>query len=163
MDPILVLGRRSGNALLQVDEGYTDDGEDIEVLAESVPVAPAGVMRDALFDSLYFTVTWTMGVTLRITPILDGEEITDEASDLELTERFESDGDEMPRRSRTYVKRLNRDLFDGETRIGRVGMRGTWFGVKIESVGGIGRGALLVDAVSLEFDDDLSETREEIE
>lgn len=161
MEPILVLGQRAGAKLLRADKGFTDDGTAIVVLAETEPVAPAGVTRDCLFDSVYLTVTWTMGVTLRLTPILDGELMSEEAVDLNLEEQFAGDT-EGKRRFQPFVMRLNQDAFEGERLVGREGMRGTWFALRIASVGGIARGTLIVDGVSLEYDDELTETREAV-
>jgi hypothetical protein len=144
--PRLFFGESGGNGLLQVDDGFTDDGVAIVLVAETVPAAPAGVGGDARFIALYFVVTHTMAVTLRVTPVLDGVAIDAEAKDIVLA--AETDRVSVPVKVPLSIGALRADL----TEWGRFGMRGTWFAARITTPNGLAAGGLIVDGFELEHE-----------
>lgn len=138
---------RASSGLLQSDVGFQDDGTNYALLAESVPVAPAGPNGEAVFPTVTLSLWHTMAVTLRITPIVDG--VDQPFKDVPLSAKGS----------------LTRETFDidlyqvhspGGVERTRVNPRGTWFSVRIQSrVGGssaIATGDLELEHLAVEWE-----------
>lgn len=152
--PTLFFGGRDTNAnVLQTGAGNDDNGVAIAPLARSVAVAPAGSSGECIFKNVYLTTTHDMGCQLRLTPILDfvpldgtggqpDERLTITLSDLtasgRLTQRFEM-GLSLP------------FPLTGTERF-RNAMRGAWFQLQVEVVGGLANGTVIFEQVELEFE-----------
>lgn len=139
MIPRTYLGQDGGAGIYELDRGHQDAGAAYEILAESRPLAAAGPDADCLIDRLYVALTFNMCVTLRVTPIVD--EVDQESFDITCAV---APGER--RRSRVFERELT-----VERNGYRTGLRGTWFSVRIESIGGLGAGDLILDAVSAHF------------
>jgi hypothetical protein len=135
--PRAFLGERDGPGIYELDRGHSDDGAAIEVRAESRPLGPAGPDGDCSFDRLYLMVTWSMAATLRVTPLLDEEPLP--WFDLELTGG-------AARKTAIFERELAMEK-DGYM----AALRGTWFAVRIETVGSLGAGDLILDGAQLDF------------
>lgn len=72
--PTLYLGAAVDPLLLEVGVDYTDDDDaPYELLAQSVPVVPAGPGGECAFPLLYLsTIHYSGDVSLWITPVVDG-------------------------------------------------------------------------------------------
>lgn len=75
----LFIGQAGGPNLYQLDSSFLDGAVRYGVLAQSTPVAPAGQSADTILYGAYLSVTLSMGVTLRITPVVDGVVLTQAA------------------------------------------------------------------------------------
>lgn len=123
-EPRLFMG--GGGTLLEADRGYTDGGAAYELCVQTNPIAPAGVGGEAIFTTAYVVLTFSGPFQIRITPILDGIPLWDEATTLAgasvLTER---------QTHRFEIAMLQTLYRDGVAKY-RHSLRGTWFALLIE-------------------------------
>lgn len=89
-------------------------------------IAPGGIGGEAEFKWLYITVTYHGDFELNVTPVVDGEEITDET--VMLTKPAPAEGE----RTHRFEVALYRDVDHTGTAESRRGLRGTWFTVKLD-------------------------------
>lgn len=162
--PRLFLGLANSAALWRYGDGYLDGptsdgadppvytgGEAFDAKARGVRVAPAGPENECVFVLLYFVATWTMGVDVRLTPVLDGVAYdgtggtTDERVTLELEEQDEPV-------TRRFVIALTIPLLVATVERGRFAMRGTWFQADVETVSPLAAGDLIFEVSVLEFE-----------
>ncbi|MCK5652735.1 MAG: hypothetical protein KAJ42_15200 [Gemmatimonadetes bacterium] len=150
--PTLFYGGRDTEAsVLTTNSGFDDNGAVIVPLARSNPVAPAGASGEAIFKNVYVTITHSMAVDVRFTPILDFVPLDgtggqpDERTTItlpglpaRLTERFEI-GLSVP------------FPITGPTRF-RNALRGVWFQIQAEAIGGLAAGDLIFDQTEIEFE-----------
>lgn len=137
MIPHCVLGERGSGGVYLVDSGHRDGVTTYSFRVESLPIAPAGLQGEAIFQKLVLAVEHTMATDLVVTPIIDGTEedpitvaLSAEDSrarkvlDLALwkgvedgsgTERFR-----MPLRGTWMVLRVEADVADGDLVLERV-------------------------------------------
>lgn len=142
----LFLGERGGNGVNEMDVGATDDGTAITAVDETGHFAPGGESGEAIFTAFYLTVTHTMAATLRIIPVLDGVKKTDQQKDVVLSGEAE--------RTTKIIEvglwePVNDDL---GAEVGRCAMRGTRIQCRIETVGGLAAGDLILDKVEVEHE-----------
>lgn len=149
--PVLILGGRSGltdasHFALWASSGHeyqADDSSPVQMRGETDAVAPAGVGGECTFDKVTLTFTHSMAVTLRITPILDGEPLTSEARNVTLPA--------WPARKSTAIEFvLSRGFMENGVEVLRYALRGCWFAVRIDS-GPLGAGDLLIEPGTLEY------------
>ena len=140
--PRLLLGSARNGRILLVGETHQDAGQPVDIRATTNPLAPAGANRDCSFDRVYVTITRSAQVHLRCTPIIDFEHITGGMFDIELPR--------PPLRRSTVTERVLRRLSPFGPYL--EGLRGRWFQLEIESVGGIFEGELILDQVDLEWE-----------
>lgn len=140
MSEILFYGEANGNRLFQSDSGHQDVDQAIVVLAESDPVAPAGVGGESIFTGLTCVFLHTMAVTVVVTPIVDGVEL--ETQNIVL-------GSESARTRVQVELGLSIPITSDATERGRCAPRGTWFQARL-SVAAIAAGDLIVEGVALE-------------
>lgn len=151
--PVLFFGGRDTEAnVLQVSDGFQDNTVDYVPLAKSNPVAPAGASGECIFKNVYITITHDMAAMIRLTPIVDfvaldgtggqpDERLIFTLPDLtpnRLTERFEM-GLSLP------------FPLTGPERI-RNALRGAWFQLQAEAIGGLASGDLIFDQTELEYE-----------
>ncbi len=150
--PTLFYGGRDTEAsVLETNSGFQDNGADIVPLAKSNPVAPGGASGEVVFKNVYVTITHSMEVDVRFTPILDfvpldgtgGQPdertvISLPALGARLTERFEI-GLSVP------------FPLTGPVRF-RNALRGAWFQIQAEAIGGLAAGDLIFDQTEIEFE-----------
>lgn len=150
----LFLGQSGGLDLWRMDDGADDDGVAINPVGRTAELAPGGEGGEALFAALYVTLTHTMAATVRVTPIVDGTELADEAVDIAL----------LTQAGRTTVVHeigLSVPLEIAAVVRGRVGMIGTRIAFRLEVVGGLDTGELILDQLELEAEV-LRESRAEV-
>lgn len=151
--PILFFGGRDTEAgVLQTDIGFEDSAVPYTPLAKSSAVAPAGASGECIFKNIYITITHSMAVDIRLTPIVDfvaldgtggqpDERLTFSLPDLtpnRLTERFEM-GLSLP------------FPLTGPEEI-RNALRGAWFQLLAEALVPLAAGDLIFDQTELEFE-----------
>jgi hypothetical protein len=153
-EPILALAQGGGAGVFRYGSTREDGGASYEMLALSQPVAPAGEAQEAVFCALTLVVTHTAAAVLRVTPVVDGQphDGTGGTSDERFTINLEAASTrttELP-----FEMGLSVPLMLGGVEVGRLGMIGTWFQVKVETVGGVGASGtdLIVDLVALEWE-----------
>ncbi len=150
--PTLFYGGRDTEAsVLETNVGFQDNGADYIPLAISNAVAPAGTSGDCEFRNVYITITHSMEVDIRLTPILDFVPLDgtggqpDErlvfslpALGARLTERFEMG--------------LSKPFpLTGPTRF-RNALRGAWFQLQAEVLAPLAAGDLIFEQVELQFE-----------
>jgi len=152
--PTLFFGGRDASAnVLQSNVGFTDNTVPYVPLLKTNPVAPAGAAGEAIFRNVYLTLTHSMLVDVRVTPIvdfipLDGTNgqpdertiisLPDLTGTQRLTERFEI-GLSLP------------FPLTGTERF-RNALRGAWFQVLIEAINGLAAGDLIFEQVELQHE-----------
>jgi len=80
----LFIGQSGGPNLYQLDSTFLDGEARYGVKAQSTPVAPAGQSADTILYGAYLSVTLSMGITLKITPVVDGVVLTQAARTVRL-------------------------------------------------------------------------------
>ena len=145
MEPRLFFGQGGGNNLYRSDDGAaTDGGAAFDIRATTNRVAPGGAGGEAMFAVLWLALTYSMAVTLRVTPLLDGVAL--ESQDIALAAKSE-------RTTQRWKLGLSVPLKDGMgVEVGRFAARGVWFQARAETVGGLGGGDLIVEGVELEHE-----------
>ena len=145
MEPRLFFGQGGGNSLYRSDASAADDGgAAFDLLAMTNRVAPGGAGGEAIFTVLWLPLTYTMVATVRITPILDGvaldsQEVALAGKSERTTQRWKF-GLSVP-----YKDALNVEQ-------GRFAARGARFQAKVETVGGLAAGHLIVEGIELEHE-----------
>ena len=152
--PTLFYGGRDTEAsVLEANVGFQDNGADYIPLAKSNPVAPAGASGECIFTNVYVTITHSMAVDIRLTPIVDfvpldgtngqpDERLVFSLPDLtatgRLSERFEM-GLSIPF-PLTGTERFRNSL------------RGAWFQLQSEALAPLAAGDLIFDQTELEYE-----------
>ena len=150
--PTLFFGGRDTEAsVIEANVGFQDNGVDYIPLATSNAVAPAGASGECEFRNVYITITHSMEVDIRLTPIVDfvpfdgtggqpDERLVFSLPPLgaRLTERFEM-GLSLP------------FPLAGPTRF-RNAPRGAWFQLQAEALAPLAAGDLIFEQVELQFE-----------
>lgn len=150
--PTLFYGGRDTEAsVMETNVGFQDNGADYIPLAKSNAVAPAGASGECEFRNVYITITHSMAVDIRLTPIIDFVPLDgtggqpDErlvfslpALGARLTERFEM-GLSIP------FPLVGPERF-------RNAPRGAWFQLQSEALAPLAAGDLIFEQVELQFE-----------
>ena len=150
--PTLFYGGRDTEAsVIETNVGFQDNAADYLPLAKSNPVAPAGASGECEFRNVYITITHSMEVDIRLTPIIDFVPLDgtggqpDErlvfslpALGARLTERFEM-GLSIP------FPLVGPERF-------RNAPRGAWFQLQSEALAPLAAGDLIFEQVELQFE-----------
>ena len=145
MIPAAFLGSATSGDIYATDTGTSDAGEPIGIRIQSNPFAPAGATMDCTFERVYLTLTWSMDAVLLITPILDGVPLDRDSWTLALARPATG------RRKYQVFERVMRRTKQSTIPY-KYALRGTWFALRIETVGQLGEGDLILDQVALEFE-----------
>lgn len=150
----LFMGQGNGPKVFKAFEGATDDGVAFYPEAETRCLAPAESSGECIFTAIFLAVTWTMPVTLRVTPILDDRRYdgtlgtSDERRTIVLTSQ-------AVRQTETFLVPVSVPLYDPvdtDLEVARLNMRGQRFGVFVEATTPLGAGDLLLEDVQVEFE-----------
>jgi hypothetical protein len=142
----------TGAAIWQFYEGGDDAGPLYDIVAESVWVPAHPGYTDYIFYAVFVTVTWTMAVTLRVSAQIDSDAATETINGWD----FAKLGPELvlaptgTRRTETYEFPLMTKMSRGGSEVARNGLRGRRARIRIESFGGVGAGALIIDGVGID-------------
>lgn len=143
----LFYGQDGGTGLFKSDTGFQDDSVNYAALAKTVPACPAGPDGECVFPALWLTVVYTMAVTIRVTPVVDG--VDQPSRNIVLTSKASRTLD-------TFEVALYQAHSPGGTEQTRVYPRGTYFSVKLDTlVGGVGAvatGDLIVEHLAIEYE-----------
>lgn len=146
MRPRAFIGSAEDGAIYAMDEGSADGASAYNARGQTNPIAPSGADMDSSFDRVYVTLTWSMDATVRCTPIVDGTLVTAAQFDITLT------GSPLgERQSRVFERALFKPFMQDGVEQYREGLRGTWFALRLETVGGVADGELIFDEVTLEY------------
>jgi hypothetical protein len=166
----LLLGQAGATAtpgalIWELADGADDGGSDYDVFAISNPLSPGNGTRVSVFRTAIVTLTWTMAVTLRFTPLVDEDEETIariggsvQTLPIEITLAAPTGG-RVTRSFRIPLLRLILGPADEE--LSRNAVVGTRLRLQIESVGGLGLGDLIFDGVAIEHDESPDQKRSE--
>lgn len=148
-------GQGNGPKLYGLFSTNKDDATDYTLRLENADFYPAGMGNEAIFPVCWLMLSWTMAVTVRVTPILDGVvyDGTGDTTDERLTFAVTAQTD---RKTQTFEIPLTRPLLDsvdGVTEIGRLAMRGERIRLRVETTGALGTtGDLIVEGCLLEHE-----------
>lgn len=144
--PFFLGGKDSRIRLLAL--GNRDDANIVSTLFRPNPIAPGGLGASCLFQNLYLAVeTWTGGF-IKVTPIVNGEKLDDEA--IAFAVPFPGVGGE--RGLHRFEIPLTREYDSGSGVVSRAGLVGTWFSCEILVEDSWGCGRLAVADPELEFE-----------
>lgn len=142
-DRAVFFGDNQGR-VIRLNRGNQELGTDLVGFLRPNVVAPAGIGATCLFRNVYVAVDRSTGGTLQVTPVLDGEVLTDEA----ITIIIPTDG---TRQLQRFEVPLSRAYEVSATEVARAGLVGTWFTVELEVVDAFGCGRISVDGIDLEY------------
>jgi len=147
-------GEAGGNGLFLWSDGATDDGAAFNFYAESAPVTADSIGQELLFCAAYLGVEWSMGCTLRLTPILDGVPLdgTGGTADCRRTLTLAS---AATRQRAVYEMVLSRAIYDPDdpaVEVGRHYLRGAQLSLRLETTTGLSAGDLIIDRFDLELE-----------
>ncbi len=138
-------------SVLEANVGFQDNTVDYVPLAKTDPVAPAGASGECIFTNVYATITHSMGVDIRLTPIVDFVALDGTGGQPDerlvftlpplgarLTERFEM-GLSLP------------FPLTGPERM-RNALRGAWFQLQAEALAPLAAGDLIFEQTELEYE-----------
>jgi len=126
-------------------KGHLDGDEYIPGFLKPNPVAPGGLSASCLFKNLYLAVTGHTGGWIKVTPVVNGEVLDDEAA------AFAVPYDEDVSTLRRYEIPLTREYDPGGGVVSRAGVVGTWFTCEIEVIDAFGCGRLEIVGVEVEY------------
>lgn len=142
----VVYGLAAGGRIVRSDSAAsTDGGQPIAARIEGVPLALAGPSGEFVVPLLHLTVSWTMAVSLLITPIVDGVEYPDVVPPIALAAKpaLHTETLEIPL---TYqAQRADLSVW------GKFALRGTWFALRIET-DALAAGELIFEAPTIEYE-----------
>lgn len=142
------------------DAVASDDGLPFSFTAESNDVAPVGLGGEALFTMAFLTVRAAAGCVLRVTPIINDEDVLTRAhpgGTLAIirplvTVPQQSGGPPTPMLTQTFEIPLWQELAVGGAVKGLWHLRGERCRLRLESIGTIGTGAFRVEQCELEYE-----------
>lgn len=125
-----------------------EDGEDVLITGfmRPNPVAPGGLTASCLFRNLYIAVEGFSGGWMKVTPVVNGEVLTDEAATFAVPY---TPGSSTLRR---FEIPLTREYDDGSGVVSRAGVVGTWFTCEIQIIDAWGCGRIEVAEAELEYE-----------
>lgn len=127
-------GASQGNHLEKFGEIHTEEGGPVEGTIQPNPVAPAGPDGECIFRNVYLTIGYGTDVTLVLTPILDGTEITDLQRTVTLTT-----ASNVEKREEKEIPLLAPQP-DAAGEVSRQALRGTWITFKLTVKDTAGKG-----------------------
>ena len=150
--PTLFYGGRDTEAgVLEANVGFQDNGADYVPLALSNPVAPGGASGEVIFKNVYITITHSMEVDVRLTPILDFIPLdgTNGQPDERLVFSLPALGERLTER---FEMGLSIPFPLTPPARFRTGLRGAWFQLQVEALAPLAGGDLIFDQTELEFE-----------
>lgn len=157
--PTLFFGRGNTAAQImqwnQTNQDNEPSGDTFDLLAKSVRFAPGGAGGEAIFTTIWIAVTYDMdAVTLRFTPILDGIAQDGTGGTADIRQTLALVGTPGTRRTERFEFGFSLPFNDGvSTDAIRTAMRGTWFQLLVDTVGGLGpNGDLIIEQPEIEFE-----------
>jgi hypothetical protein len=140
------------------DDVNEDGGTAFPVTVTTMHVAPAGLGGECVFRKAWVTVTASAGCTLKLTPIIDGS--SDAVSGAGGTVSFvtpiftmaQQGGTPAPRVTQTFPIVLSQKLDVSGIEQSRWYCRGSRCAIKVETVGAVGSGELIIDGIELEHE-----------
>ncbi len=161
--PTLFLGRRDTAAdVWQWAIGATDaagpaqtpPGDAINALAKTVRFFPAGFQGEAIFTQFWIGFTSDMdALTVRFTPIVDDVVYDGTGGNPDLRQTVAIAETPGTRRTFKFEFALFLPYDDGiDPDALRTALRGSWFQLLVDTVGGLGVGDFIIDAPEIEFE-----------
>lgn len=147
-------------ALWQTAMVTSDGGVALPVVLRTRAVAPAGLGGECVFAVAHLTIEWSLGASLRITPIVDDvrADLTTDLGTvslvrpmLTLAQQVAGPGG-MPRVTQTFSVPLVRRLLVGGIEQSRWYVRGARLALLVESLGVLGAGDLAFDEPEVEYE-----------
>jgi len=131
-------GQSGGPNIYLADTGARDGGVRFGLIAKSNPLAPGGFGSECVFTGCYVAIRHTMAVTVRLTPFIDGMELTDCRTSIALPAHA------SPQRQVIEVGWFQnlRDPLDTSVVVARVFPRGAYAQLLIETFTDDGAGGL---------------------
>lgn len=118
--------RSSTGGIALCEEGFTDDGQIYNMLAESERVFPGGIGGEAIFDVAYIVVTYNCRFRLLVGVIVDGETVLETMLDPGAAPAAE--------KTSRYEVPLKLSILDGLGRVvGKRSPRGGWIQFKVRT------------------------------
>ena len=161
--PNLFLGRKDTRADVWIwGEGPTDGagpsqvpaGDDIVQLAKTARFFPAGFQGEAIFTQFWVGFTSDMdALTVQFTPIVDDVVYDGTGGNADLRQTVAIAEAVGIRRTFKFEFSLFLPFDDGaDPDALRTALRGSWFQLLVDTVGGLGVGDFIIDAPEIEFE-----------
>lgn len=161
--PNLFLGRKDTSADVWLwAVGATDGagpsqvpaGDDVVMLAKTVRFFPAGFQGEAIFTQFWVGFTSDMdALTVQFTPIVDDVAYDGTGGNPDLRQTVAIAEVIGTRRTFKFEFALFLPYDDGaDADAVRTSLRGSWFQLQVDTVGGLGVGDFIIDAPEIEFE-----------
>ena len=161
--PTMFLGRRDTRADIWIwATGNTDGagpaqvppGSAITPFAKTARFFPAGFQGEAIFTQFWVGLTADMdALTLRFTPIVDDVVYDGTGGNADLSQTVVIAETPGTRRTFKFEFALALPFDDGvDPDALRTALRGSWFQLQVDTVGGLGVGDFIIDAPEIEFE-----------
>lgn len=161
--PTMFLGRADTRADIWVWATGVEDGagvggspagDPITPLAKTVRFFPAGFQGEAIFTQFWIGFTSDMdALTVRFTPIVDDVVYDGTLGNPDLRQTVAIAETPGTRRTFKFEFALYKPFDDGvDADAVRTALRGSWFQLLVDTVGGLGVGDFIIDAPEIEFE-----------
>lgn len=156
-DRRIVIEGTAGPAYYQTVDVPNDGGEAFSLLFQSNPWQPDAQGGECVFRWLYLSVAWSLEATIRVTPTVDGKEITETLPDSGIIRTVrpvfvlaQQDGT-LQRKNQVLAVPIVQELTRGGVAISRWNLRGERLQILVESTGDLGVGELMITGCQVEY------------
>lgn len=139
------MGTAAVGGVVRLNQGHQELDVTVDAFLRPSPIAPEGIGGRCLFQNIYFTAEGNTGGLVRITPVIDGEVLTDE----EIIFAVPANGD--TRTLNRFEVPLSRPYELVAVEQSRAGIMGTWFTFEMEVLDVFGCGRLEIGGVEIEY------------
>jgi len=157
-DNIVVVVGDAGPAYFKTAEVTSDGEETFAFVFRTNPWQPSEQGGENLFYWAFVAVAWSMAGTIRVTPTVDGEAITNTMADgtvvATVRPTFELDQQEgsLQRKNRIFPIPLVQEYSKSGTVFTRTALRGERLQLLIESTSPLGVGELLLNGIEVSYE-----------
>lgn len=138
-------GQGGGGAIYAAGESALDGGNAFDARARTARIAPAGASGECIFPAVWVVLTWTMPVTVRVTALVDGVEVTSAEIVLPSQATRVTERREIGLSIRLVDAHLNIE-------VARFSPRGTWLQVEVKTTPVLADGELIFEGIEAEFE-----------
>jgi hypothetical protein len=139
------MGMAGGEGIARLNDGHQELDVTVAAFLRPNATAPEGIGGRCLFQNIYVAVEGNTPALVKITPVIDGELLTDEQI------IFAVPADGVNRSLHRFEVPLSRAYDLAAVEQSRAGIIGTWFTFEMEVLDAFGCGRLEIHGVELEY------------
>lgn len=155
-DRRVVIVGLAGPAYYQTADVTQDGDENFSFYYETNPWQPDAQGGECVFQWCFLAVSWSMAATLRITPVVDADDVVETVPDGELevirsTFVLDQQDGTLQRKNRVLAIPIARALLRNDVEVARFYLRGQRLSLIVESTGPLGVGELMFTGNQVQF------------